>query len=110
MVSLREKYKKFIKNNRLILKSKQSFQNKKHNVFTEEVDKKHNAFTEEVDKIALSANDDKRIKTIGSIEAYEYGTNKEITLRKEEIKSKKKNNMLNEKLWQCYMRKHKHKS
>ena len=90
MVSLWEKYKKFIKNNRLILKSKQSFQNKKHNVFTEEVDKKHNVFTEEVDKIALSANDDKRIKTKGSIEAYEYGTNKEITLRKEEIKSKKK--------------------
>ena len=38
----------------------------------------------------MSANDDKRIKTKGSIEAYEYGTNKEITLRKEEIKSKKK--------------------
>ena len=28
----------------------------------------HNAFTEEVNNIALNANDDKRIQSIGSIE------------------------------------------
>ena len=37
--SLSESHKKFIKNNKLILKSQQKFRSEKHNVFTEEVNK-----------------------------------------------------------------------
>ena len=55
--SLRENHKEFIKNNKLILKSQQKFRSKKHNVFIEKVN-----------KTALSANDDKRIQSIDSIE------------------------------------------
>ena len=50
MESLRENRKEFIKNERLLLKSKQRFRSEKHNIFTEEVN-----------KISLSDNDDKRI-------------------------------------------------
>ena len=39
------------------------------------------------EKIALSANDDKKMQTIDSIETYAYGTNEEIVHKKEEIKS-----------------------
>ena len=35
--------------------------------------KKHNVFTEKINKIALSANIDKRIQSIDSIEMYAYG-------------------------------------
>ena len=35
---------------------------------------------------SLSANNDKRIQSIDSIETYAYGTNKEIKHRKEEVK------------------------
>ena len=35
----------------------------------------HNVYTEEVNKIALSANDDKRIQTFDRIATYPYGTN-----------------------------------
>ena len=45
-----KKSKRIHKNNKLILKSQQRFRSKQHNVFTEEVK-----------KIALDANDDKRI-------------------------------------------------
>ena len=34
-------------------------------------------FTEQVNKIALSANDDKRIQSIDSIKTYAYGTSKD---------------------------------
>ena len=47
---------------------------------------KNNAFAEEVNKITLNVNDDRRIQLIYLIEIYEYGTNDEITQRKEEIK------------------------
>ena len=57
--SLRENQKEFIKNNKLLLKSQQRFRCEKHN-----------AFTEKVNKIALSANNDKRKKSIDSIETY----------------------------------------
>ena len=50
MESLRENRKEFIKNGRLLLKSKQRIRSEKHNIFTEEVN-----------KISLSDNDDKRI-------------------------------------------------
>ena len=45
-----------------------------------------NVFPEQVNKIALSANDDKRIQSCDSVERYTYGTNKEILQKKEEIK------------------------
>ena len=53
MKFLEEDKKEFIKNNKLILKIKQRFKSKRHNVFTEEIN-----------KIALSSNDDKRIQSI----------------------------------------------
>ena len=64
-----------IKDNRLILKSQQRFRSEKYNVFTEEVN-----------KIALIANDDKRIQSIDSTETYAYQTNKKIIQKKEESK------------------------
>ena len=36
----------------------------------------HNAFTEKNNKIALSLNDEKRMKSIDSIETYAYGRRK----------------------------------
>ena len=57
--SLRQNYKEFLKNNRIILRSEQKFKIKKHNVYTEEVK-----------KIVLSATNDKRIQPIDSIETY----------------------------------------
>ena len=64
---------KIIKNykNNKILKSQQRFRIEKHNVFTVKVN-----------NIALSANDDKRIQSIDSIETYSYGTNREIIHRR----------------------------
>ena len=55
--SLKKDHKEFIKNNKLILKTQQRFKSEKHNVFTEEID-----------KIALSSKDDKKIKSINSID------------------------------------------
>ena len=37
--SLKEDHKKFINNNKLILKTQQRFRNEKHNVFTKEINK-----------------------------------------------------------------------
>ena len=54
--SLKEDHKELIENNRLTL-TQQRFKNERHN-----------AFTEEINKIALSPNDDKRMKSIDSIE------------------------------------------
>ena len=56
MDSLRESHKEFIENNKLISKLQQRFTINKHYVFTEEVS-----------RIALSANDDKKIQLIDSI-------------------------------------------
>ena len=67
--------KEYIKNNRSMLKIQQRFKSERHNVFTEEVN-----------KVALSSNDDKRMQSIGSIETYVYGTNKDLVSEKEEIK------------------------
>ena len=44
-----------------------------------------NAFTGEFNKITLSANDDKRIKSIDSMETYTYGTSKDLVSGKEKI-------------------------
>ena len=35
----------------------------------------HVVYTEEINKIALSANDDKRLQTIDGIKTFPYGTN-----------------------------------
>ena len=48
--SPRENFKEFLKINRLILKSQQSFRSEKHDIFTEQVN-----------KIALSSNGDQRL-------------------------------------------------
>ena len=47
---------------------------------------RHNVFTEVINKIALSANDDKRIQSIDSTETYAYGMNEDITYAKEKLK------------------------
>ena len=53
------------KNNKLISKWQQRFKSEKHNVFIEEVN-----------KIALIANNHKRIQSIDSTETYAYETKK----------------------------------
>ena len=60
----------------MILKSQQRFRSEKHYVFIENVN-----------KTALSANNDKRIKSVDSIKTYAYGTNEEI-MQKDEITQK----------------------
>ena len=81
MDSLLENHNKFIKDNKLILKSQQKFTSKKHNIITEEVK----------NLIVLSANDDKRLQSIDSIETYACGTSKDLVYNKKEIKC---NNMI----------------
>ena len=71
MNSIRENHKEVIKNNELVLKSQRSFRSEKHSLFTEEVK-----------KIVLSANNDKRIQSIDSIETYPYGTSKNLAYKK----------------------------
>ena len=67
----------------------------------------HNVFTEEINKISLSSNDDKRMQSIDSIEAYAYGTSNDLVSEKEEVKY---NNIVkrykNDQLRGCYKRKH----
>ena len=53
--SLKEDHKKFIKNDKLILKTQQRFKSEKH------------VFTEEINKTVLSSNYDTRIQSIFSI-------------------------------------------
>ena len=59
--------KEFIKNNKLILKTKQRFRSEKHNVYTEEIN-----------KVVLSSNDDERMQSIDSIETYAHGISKDL--------------------------------
>ena len=61
---MKEIYKKFIKNNKSILKTQQRFRSENHNVFTKEIY-----------KIALNSNDDKRMQSNDSIEIYAHGMN-----------------------------------
>ena len=65
----------FAKNNKVILKTQQRFKSEKHNVFTEEIN-----------EMVLSSNDDKRMQSIDPIEAYVYGTSKDLVCKKEEVK------------------------
>ena len=55
-----------ITNNKSILKTQQRFKSERHNVFTEEIN-----------KIALSSNDDKRMRSFDLIETYAYGMSKD---------------------------------
>ena len=73
--SIKIDHKEFIKNNKLILKTQQRLKKESHNVFTEEIN-----------KIALSSNDDKRMKSIDSIETFSYGTSKNSVNENKEIK------------------------
>ena len=59
----------------MILRSQQRFKSKKHNVFTEKVN-----------KIAMSANNAKRIQSIDSIKTYGYGTSEDLVCKNWEIK------------------------
>ena len=43
---------------------------------------RQNAFSEEINKITLISNDDKRKKSIDSIETYAYGTSKDLVSEK----------------------------
>ena len=47
----------------------------------------------EIKKIALTSNDDKRIKSINSIETYAYRTSKDLIRKKEK---NKRNNIINQ--------------
>ena len=57
-------YKDCNSNNKIILKSQQSFKREKLNLYTKKIS-----------KIALSSNDDKRLQTFDKITTYPYGTN-----------------------------------
>ena len=65
--SINENIKRFIKNNKSILKTQQRFKSQRHNVFTEEINKN-----------ALGSNHDKRVQSIDWMETYAYGTNKDL--------------------------------
>ena len=62
-----ENYKDCLFNGEVILKSQQRFNIDYHKVYTEEVN-----------KIALSSNDDKRLKTFDEIKTYPYRTTNEM--------------------------------
>ena len=60
-------YKKYLLNDKVILKSQQRF-----------ISKKHDIYTESINKIALSINDDKRTVSSNKISSYPYGYKGEI--------------------------------
>ena len=62
----------------MLLKAQQRFKNEKHNLFTDKLI-----------KIPLTANDNKRMQSIASIEAYMYGTSKDLL-----CEEKKSNNII----------------
>ena len=59
---------------KLILKTQQRHKSEKYTVFNEVID-----------KVALSSNNDERMRSIDSIETYAYGTSKTLKCRKEKI-------------------------
>ena len=73
-----ENYKDCLLNNKILLKSQQSFKSDYHNVYTEEIN-----------KIALSSNDDKRLQTSDRIKTYPYGTNAFKVCESEMLKCKR---------------------
>ena len=73
-----ENYKDCLLNDKILLKSQQSFKSDYHNVYTEEIN-----------KIALSSNDDKRLQTSDRIKTYPYGTNAFKVCESEMLKCKR---------------------
>ena len=59
-----QNFKDCLSSNKNVYRSQQTFKSYNHDVYTEEVN-----------KIALSANDDKRLQTHDKITTYPYGTN-----------------------------------
>ena len=55
-------YEKCLLNNKVVLKSQQSF-----------IRNKHDVYTENINKIALNNNNDKRIVSSNKINSYPYG-------------------------------------
>ena len=73
--SFKENHNEFIKNNKLILKTQQRFKSERHNVFTDKIN-----------KIALSSNDDERIRSIDLVETYAHETSIDLISKKQKIK------------------------
>ena len=46
----------------------------------------YNVFTEDINKIALSPNDDKRMRSIDFTETYAHGKSRDLVCKKEEVK------------------------
>ena len=69
-------YKDCLFNDKIILQSQKRFKNDHHNVYVEQIN-----------EIALSSNDDKRLKTFDKIMTYPYGTN-EFKICESEVLSK----------------------
>ena len=63
---------------KILLKSQQSFKIDYHEIYTEEIN-----------KIALSSNDDKRLQTSDRIKTYPYGTNTFKVCESEMLKCKR---------------------
>ena len=61
----------FIKSNKLILKTQKRFKSERHNVLVKKL---------------IRSNNDKRMKSIDSIETYAHGTSRYLVCKKEEIK------------------------
>ena len=58
----------------------------KKNILDYKLLKTGNVLTKEINKIALSPNDDKRMQSIASIEAYAYRTSIDLLFEKDKIK------------------------
>ena len=73
-----ENYRDSLFNNEIIMRSQFRFKNDHHKVYTEEVN-----------KIALSSNDDKRLRTFEGITTYPYAANAFKVCESEMIVKKK---------------------
>ena len=74
-IVLEKNYKELIKNNKLILRTQQRF-----------ISEMHSVYTNKVNKIVWSSNYVKIMQSTDSIQTYAYGINKDLALKKKEIK------------------------
>ena len=81
-----ENYKGYLFNDKIILRSQQRFRSDHHKVYAEEGN-----------KIALSSNDDKRIRTFDKVTTYPYGTNVFMVCKNEMLLKNKFSDKLNSK-------------